>query len=168
MARAGSIWVSGQGDGVTMVKIDARTGEIEARFAALALEGIGDDDVWVNGPWQPNGAIRRLDPITGVLDDSMVHTAITPVDIAQGAGQLWMARWVYYCDEHFPEPEGPPLVAWELARFDPVTLARIGPFIPLGGAAQGASDLEIGFGALWTPGLHGLLRVPLDMVPDGP
>lgn len=165
MAGAGSIWVSGQGDGVTLAKIDPRTGKIEARFSSLALEGVGDHDVWVNGPWQPNGAIRRLDPDTGRLSDPMVHTAILPVDLAQDADQLWIARWVYYCDAHFPEPEGPPLTAWEVARFDPTTLDRIGPFIPLGGA--GASDLEIGFGALWTPGIHGLLRVPFDAVSDG-
>jgi streptogramin lyase len=156
-ASEGAVWVSGDGPGVSMARVDARTGRVTNTYSGLYLEAVGSGSVWVDGPGAPNGAIRRLDPKTGHLAPQVYPTPILPVSIAASAEQVWIATWVYYCKYHNP-PEGPPIVAWEVGRIDPISLRPVSPFTPLGPTAGPPGELSIGYGALWTPGLTGLIR----------
>jgi streptogramin lyase len=98
-ASYGSVWVADL-DGRELIRVDARTGRVLARFPAPRGDpckvAVGEGFVWVASclsfgpPSDQPDVIEQIDPTTNeMVDTRSIESAI---HLAAGAGFLWLAR----------------------------------------------------------------------------
>jgi YVTN family beta-propeller protein len=144
---AGSAWVANTDDG-TVTRIDAGSGEAgdpipvaDQRVLALTF---GEDGVWLASTDDPEARpieIKRIDPVSGSLDDSAtpLPDAAIPIRLAAGEGAVWatLAGGVI--------PPGPP-VKPGVAVLDPDSRDLTPQPVPVGDRPAG---IAVGEGAVW-------------------
>jgi hypothetical protein len=85
----GSVWI-GMGDG-DIVRLDARTGEQQARFRAGARAFVHELTVAYGAVWGVRGQVVRIDPRRNSSRDVLGVGSATLFTISRGAGALWLA-----------------------------------------------------------------------------
>lgn len=159
LAGAGAVWVRTELGEVALHRIDPSTNRVTSTVE-VALANVGPDAVWVIGPWAPNGALRRLDPTTLRPVGPALGFDILPASVGIAGRMLWVGKYFYYCELHYPIPEGPPIVSFAWFRVDPVTLRALSGPVFVG---DYANTPVFGHGAFWVaPGVGGeVIRIDL-------
>lgn len=163
---AGAVWVKNSFGRTSTFRVDPTTARVVKEYPDVTIEAFDGEHVWVVGPGRPNGAIFRMDPVFGYSVGKLLGTPIAPVTITVLDGSVWVARWVFYCEQKHPIPEGPPIVDWEVQQLDPLSMTYTGPQVPTG--AEGPQDLIPAFGALWSlrRSNESIVRIEVDALRD--
>lgn len=160
LVGAGSVWVDTEGEGAGSIRIDPRTDRVVARVPGFHVQSIDGNGVWGSGPFMPNGGVMRLDPLTNTTTKAAFPTDIAPATVVAREGRVWVGKWFFYCSQHYPVPEGPAILAFELFELDPATMKPLTkPFaIAFNPVTPVLSD-----GALWVadPSVGGVLRIDI-------
>jgi len=122
------------------------TNHVAAIIPNFHVQAIDSRVVWGSGAVSPNGGIVPLDPATNRIGSRSYATDIAPATLVAHDGRVWVGKWFFYCSQHYPVPEGPAIVAFELFELDPSTMRPITkPFA----IAYGPTTPVYADGALW-------------------
>jgi YVTN family beta-propeller protein len=137
---AGAVWV--QDEQGLLHRIDPSTNRVTGR-ADLGLEAVGRNALWVIGPWAPNGALRRVDPVSLRPVGPFLATDILPASVAVAGRQVWVGKYFFFCEHH--HLGGPPIISFAWFRLDPRTLEPLSGPVYVGSSGSAV----FGKGAFW-------------------
>jgi YVTN family beta-propeller protein len=164
-AGFGSLWIDNDYGNVTVIRMDPRTGKVQAVFPSAENVAVADGAVWVTRYGAHPEGPQRIDPVTNRFVGRAHESVIQPEFVALGDGTIWIVqvfgptpRWVREHRGFLGPLSGG---TQRVYRVDPKTFELLTK--PLVVDSEGLPFAEgppvIGYGSLWIPRRHDLLRI---------
>jgi YVTN family beta-propeller protein len=162
---SGRVWVTNSLGVGAVSGIDPATDEVAVTIRGIDGPSAADGWLWAVGSGRPNGAVVRIDPVSGSVSGPSFGLDIQPADLAAGDDTVWFTKWFENPSEqggpNVAGPVGWPRVVVRLVRIDPRTGHELGQ--PITVASLPTHPL-VAAGAVWVASLeaNALLRIDFD------